>query len=250
VLEFIQAILSVVAKAVPAAIGQRRDSRLSEIGAELFLFYIQVNEALVCAEDIVSSLEVYVQRMSEHLATGTDSYALTAGGWITPKIARQCVNLAKIGETMQRWGRPLQIIDGESFAEIAVLLSGKRNALNTLLATMQARELPLSATAEELHALARAAQRAGRDEEHARLDQLDEAIRKDSVSLHSRWDPDVYRVVESYLRDRNPRQQVAQIRSVLEDIRSALEQNFSLTDVLMRVGDERFRVRYGGDYFF
>jgi len=184
-LDFIQAILNVVAKAVPLAISRKRDNRLSEIGAELFLFYIQVNEALVCAEDIVSSLEVYAARMSGHMEKGDDAHAMTAGDWISYKVARQCTNLARIGETMQRWGWPLQILEGESFAEITILLRGKRNALNSLLQSMQAMKLPLSVDLEELQAFVHEAQHADRHELFDKMDRLDEAIRRNSLSMRS-----------------------------------------------------------------
>jgi hypothetical protein len=246
-LDFIQTILTIVGKALPAIATRQREKRASKIGAELFLFYVQVNEAIVCAENIIDSLETYVERMGLH-----HEYALTAGEWIEYQVEKQCINLARIGETMAHWREQLQILDGESFAKIIPLLRGKANALDSLLQAMRAKNLPLSVSQEDLENFARKAldAEASRDEKYRLQDEFANDVLNGSVSLQSPWDSEVCQVVVTYLQERNPRQQIAQIRTVLEKIRAALVANFSIQDVIMEVGDKRFDIEYGGDYFW
>lgn len=46
-------------------------------------------------------------------------------------------------------------------------------------------------------------------------------------------------LVEEYLAVREPRRRLGEIRDSLEKIRAALEENFTITDVLLRAGDPR-----------
>jgi len=62
------------------------DKRRREIGAELFILYVRLNEAMLTADDIITSLESYTWRTHRHLCSGDDAYALTAGSWIAGKI--------------------------------------------------------------------------------------------------------------------------------------------------------------------
>lgn len=68
--------------------------------------------ALVLAEKIVSSLEIYVERMSDHLRTGGDRHALTAGNWVMDNIHQQLRNLTDIRGRIDSWRWHLQVLDG------------------------------------------------------------------------------------------------------------------------------------------
>ncbi len=57
-LELVQFIIGIISKAIPTMIKDRKAGQLNEIGVELFLFYVRVNEVLMCGEQIVECLEV------------------------------------------------------------------------------------------------------------------------------------------------------------------------------------------------
>ena len=88
-IELFKLIVEAVTKAIPNISTMRRDKELREIGSDLFLLYVRLNETLICAEEIVNSMEMYVQRMTKHLQQGDDEYALTGGEWIAYKVEQQ-----------------------------------------------------------------------------------------------------------------------------------------------------------------
>jgi len=234
-LDFLKFFVETATKILPSLVTRRRNQKLHEIGAELLLFYVQVNEALVRAEDIVGSLEVYVSRMKRHIEYGDDAYALTAGSWIGPKIDAQGQSLAKIGQTMRRWGIELQLLDGQMYAQLVRLLDEKAGALGMLLHVMTRRKLTL-----DLHAVLERSIESPGFQELIRRRELEQEMMKNAVSTTVEWGSDVYVEIARYLDERQPREQLLQIREALEEIRSAILSNFDVSELLLQVGDERF----------
>lgn len=248
-IEFLKLLVDIASKAI-SGLGTRHDKkRMSDIGAELFMFYIQVNEALVAGYAIVKSLEFYVESMDSCIAGGGDPDAFKGRPEISHRLQVQRDNLARIGETMQRWGRPLQILDGEACAQIAPLLHGKMNALDALLRLLGEGNLPITMTLEQLLALGHSEESSG-SQMYRRLMEFEENATNGAVSLGVPWGGEIHKRVKLYLETRNPRRQLDEIRHNLERIREALDRNFTITDILLRVGDERFSLKYDGDYFW
>jgi regulator of sigma D len=69
-------------------------------------------------------------------------------------------------------------------------------------------------------------------------------IRRTSISSSKAWDEQIYHRVKDYLSTRNPRQQLDDLKSILNQIREALERNFSLQDILLEIGDKRLDADY------
>jgi hypothetical protein len=70
------------------------------------------------------------------------------------------------------------------------------------------------------------------------------------VPLDAPWGAEIYDQIKLYLEVRNPRAQLDEIRNNLENIREAIERNFTIKDILLRVGDQRFSLHYTGEYFW
>jgi hypothetical protein len=64
-------------------------------------------------------------------------------------------------------------------------------------------------------------------------------ITGESIRLTPEWNTDIYRQVKDYFEKVAPRQQITQIRAALDDIRAALEKNFSLSEILLAIGNDR-----------
>ena len=240
-LEFLQPFVDAVARAVPAVAAKKERDASAKLGSELFLIYVQFNEALVLAEQIVGSLETYVARMSEHVRTGDDRYALTAGDWVMDDVHQQVRNLTHIRERITGWRWHLQVLDGRSSNELRFLLDRKLSALHVLSRAVERQRMPLRTTGvliDEHGTL-----QVGRDP--IAYHELEDQLAANSVPMDRPWTADVLARVEHYLAARKPREQLAEIRDSLEKIRAALEANFTVTDILLRAGDPRAGRRRG-----
>ncbi|MGH3782409.1 MAG: hypothetical protein ACRDRO_17755 [Pseudonocardiaceae bacterium] len=231
-------------KAVPAIIKKKERDASAKLGADLFLIYVQFNEALVLAERIVRSLEGYAERMTDHMRTGGDKYALTAGSWVSDDIHQQLRNLVGIRNQIDRRKWELQVLDGQSTNEIQFLLDLKSSALDALARTIENQRMPLRTTGimiddrGVLHAL---------DDGSAydpyrndvRYFKLSEELAMNSVPMDEPWGPEILAIVKDYLASRKPWEHLDEIRTSLEKIRAALEANFTISDILLRAGDPR-----------
>ncbi|PSJ27097.1 hypothetical protein B7P34_19355 [Streptosporangium nondiastaticum] len=63
--------------------------------------------------------------------------------------------------------------------------------------------------------------------------------REEALMLDTSWGPEEYAKVTRYLRERKPREQLDQMRTALAALRTALEEHFSIADVLLDVGNRR-----------
>ena len=240
-IEFLQPLVNSVTTALPAIVKKKERDTSAKLGAELFLIYVQFNEALVLAEQVVSSLEVYVNRMTDHMRTGGDKYALTAGNWVSDKIYQQLRNLQGIRNRIVRWKWELQVLDGQSTNEMRFLLDYKSSALEALARAIDGQRMPLRTTGILIddRGVLRTSDGGSAYGHRVRYNKLSEELVASSVPMDEPWGPEILAIVEDYLASRKPREQLDEIRTSLEKVRVALQANFSIGDILIRVGDPR-----------
>jgi len=241
VIEFLQPLVDAVTKAVPAFVKKKERDASAKLGAELFLVYVQFNEALVLAEQIVRILEDYVERMTSHTRTGGDAYALTAGDQVSGKIHQQMGNLIGIRNRIYRQKWALQVLDGRSTNELELLLDLKFSALSALAHTIGDQRIPLRTTGiliDDRGVLCASDDRA-RYSRIGQYQKLSEELAANSVPMNEPWGIEILAIVKDYLAIRRPREQLDEIRTSLEKIRAALEANFTISDILLRAGDPR-----------
>lgn len=238
-IEFLRALVDSATKALPAILKKNERDASARLGADLFLIYVQFNEALVLGERIVRGLEAYVERMTDHTRTVRD-YELAADNWVGDKIHQQLRNLTGIRNRLEHWEWHLQVLDGRSTNELRFLLDGKRSALFQLARTVDNQRLPLRTTGVLIDDRGVLSTQEGEPSDTHRLYHiLGEELAANSVPMDERWGPEVLAIVRNYLASRKPREQLEEIRTSLEQIRMALETNFSISDILLRVGDPR-----------
>ena len=59
------------------------------------------------------------------------------------------------------------------------------------------------------------------------------------VAVSQRWDKDVYITVKEYIESGRAHQHLTDLRKLLHKMRRSLEENFSIQDVLLEIGDKR-----------
>jgi hypothetical protein len=96
-------------------------------------------------------------------------------------------SLAKIGQSMRRWGIELQLLDGQMYAQLVRLLDEKAGALGMLLHVMTRRKLTL-----DLHAvLERSIESPGFQELIRRRELVEQEMMKNAVSTTVEWGSDL-----------------------------------------------------------
>jgi len=236
-IELIKALVEVMTQVIPRIKTVRTDKKKRELGAMLFLLYVRLNEAMLAGEGIIRSLEVYIERMRRHLDYGDDAYALTGGHWIAQKVRHQITNFERLRELLYDQRVFLQIIDSDSYNHLVPLLDRKFGALSELLDIMRSGSLPLAPTKNDLDAVIDV----GDDQLtlHEVMIELEPRWLAEALPTNAEWGAEIFSRINLYLQTREPRKQLAEIRTLLAAIREALESYFSITDVLLEVGDSR-----------
>lgn len=248
-LEVIKTIVEILAKGVEGlgATADLRDKKKKrKIGAELALLYLELCRIIATAREIVSSLEVYVQRMGDHLQNGTDSYALTGGNWIRRKVETQRVNVGRLGRSAQRLQGLLNLVQPESYTALNILIRSKVNALDSVSSLLAQGKIslsePESGKLEEILHSPNSFEDGSGEMYHAKLQarhEIKQYLIEKTVSTMVPWDAEVYISIQDYLEKRSPRQVIVQLQYIAEKLRTALETHFTLADILIDVQDQR-----------
>ena len=153
---------------------------------------------------------------------------------------------------MRDWRFELQVLDGSAANELTFLLEYKVSAITALASVVEAGRVPLRT--EGLLIDDGGTLRVPVDspsDRQFRLGQLKRTLGEQMMDVPVRadqpWDAEILPVVERYLAERRPREQLEAIRVALEKIRAALEANFSVSDILLRAGDPRARRAFKSD---
>ncbi|MGY0390364.1 hypothetical protein ACWZJV_25620 [Nocardioides sp. WG-D5] len=227
-IEFVKLIVDVVLRAVPGIVSRNERDRAAQLGADLFLLYVQINEVLVRAEQIVSEMERYDRSAGPELAGARRA--------LLRLVPEQIADIQVIAERLDGLRWELQVLDGQSALALDLLLDLKFSALDLLSHALSLDHLPLGTTSVEV------------DDEGIRLPQIlptHEArwmvcrnLRDELGGDHPTRDDEVRRI-RAYLAHRRPREEMRAIRESLETLREAIAANFTIQDILIRAGDPR-----------
>ena len=227
-IEFVKLIVDVVLKAVPGIVSRNERDKAAYLGADLFLIYVQINDVLVRAEEIVTQMERYDRASDIELAT--------ARGALLELVPRQISDIRMITGRLQELDWELKVLDGQSYVALEFLLGIKSSALDVLSSALTADQLPLGTTSVEV------------DEEGIRWPDIRPAWDARWMVLHNLREElggnnptrdDEVRRIRAYLQHRQPREEMRAIRESLETLREAISANFTIQDILIRAGDPR-----------
>ncbi|MDQ4110331.1 MAG: hypothetical protein M3306_04420 [Actinomycetota bacterium] len=227
-IEFVKLIVDVVLKAVPGIVSRNERDKAAYLGADLFLLYVQINDVLVRAEQIVTQMERYDQASDLELAT--------ARGALLGLVPRQIADIRVITERLQDLDWELKVLGGQSHLALDFLLGIKSSALDVLSHALTLDQLPLGTTSVEV------------DDEGVRWPDIRPTFYARQKVVDNLYDElgrenptrdDEVRRIRAYLDNRQPREEMRAIRENLETLREAIAANFTIQDILIRAGDPR-----------
>ena len=227
-IEFVKLIVDVVLKAVPGIVSRNERDKAAYLGADLFLLYVQINDVLVRAEEIVTQMERYDRASDIELAT--------ARGALLELVPRQISDIRVITERLRELDWELKVLGGQSHLALDFLLGIKSSALDVLSHALTLDQLPLGTTSVEV------------DDEGVRWPDIRPTFYARQKVLDNLYDElgrenptrdDEVRRIRAYLQHRQPREEMRAIRENLETLREAIAANFTIQDILIRAGDPR-----------
>jgi len=227
-IEFVKLIVDVVLKAVPGIVSRNERDKAAYLGADLFLIYVQINDVLVRAEEIVTQMERYDRASDIDLATARRA--------LLELVPRQISDIRVITERLRELDWELKVLGGQSHLALDFLLGIKSSALDVLSHALTLDQLPLGTTSVEV------------DDEGVRWPDIRPTFYARQKVLDNLYDElgqenptrdDEVRRIRAYLQQRQPREEMRAIRENLETLREAIAANFTIQDILIRAGDPR-----------
>jgi hypothetical protein len=252
--ELIKIIVEKIADSFsPSAIKKyANDRKLSELGSELFLLYSSLNSITVTGRRIVDQLRYGVEALEGKLSEGRTDFV-----WYVDELpdllAMQRISLMRFSTSLKRLGTHLQVIDGKAFREIVPLIYGKMNAVKTMVDLLAQRD-PRLITIDDAHARALLFQTEDRSSVNRNDDTIGEAFSSEryamchvldesALPISSALSQHNYEPIRDYLASRNPELELDAIDSIADRIRDAIAKNFSISEILLHVGDRRLLAR-------
>lgn len=230
-LDALKMLIELASSAIPSLTGWQKKRKITKIGAELYTLYIYFNEALIHGEGIIDGLELYV-RLSE----SQDPQIKNVGAQLVGLVEQQREALSEAGETLLRWRAEFQVLDGDAYYDLVLKIRMKRSALEMLLSTLRQHYFPTSSFAKAIAYPFDEGDSIVKNELIAGALNLS-VMRDREANLAERTE--VSGAVRAYLDSREPRKQLQEIRQVLQQFRSSLEETFVTEDVLPAVGKRR-----------
>jgi hypothetical protein len=221
--EVLRLLIETLTQGLPNFSSFREEKKRRELARDLFVLYIRLNKAMIAADGIVKLLEKLTESEDSW-----DRHFLKEQ--LRNAAQRQELALAKLTEELDSEANAMLILEEGAYRKIDDLVFTKSSHLDQLRTALTRGELPLSAYQPHPDEPAR-----------NRHWGFGRPLSVRIVVDISGSDRQVFYDVRTYLQSGIPQSHIADIRIALESLRTALETHFSISDVLLDVGDHRLR---------
>ncbi|MFK0108523.1 hypothetical protein [Streptomyces sp. NPDC091217] len=223
--EVLRLLIETLTQGLPNFNSFREEKKRRELASNLFVIYIRFNEAMLAGDRIVSLLE--------SLTESEDSWERHfLKEQLRDAVKQQEITLGKLVHLLTLRRNEMWILEPDAYRKINYLVSSKSAHLLSLGVALAHGNLPLDADSGRLEEDVRTERRVPSFPNPLSVRIVVDTNGSDRRSI---------RDVREYIRSGVPQSRIADIRSALESMRAALEAHFSLSDVLLDVGDRRFR---------
>lgn len=221
---------------VPAILEYKKKRRLNEIGTELFLLYLSMNDILVLGRSIVNDLERSIDWLMRH---EPDESLYTT---LDFKLKQQYMNISRFLHSLRRLAVEMQVISPEAYRSIIPLMYDKGSAVSWLIGSLNGYDsgpqLPYLEK-NDYQEIQQVIANGGNIEQV-----LGEKLKILPVENIRSIKASKYPVIIDYLNQTKPGEQLDEIEKVITMLRGAIEKYFSLQDILLSVGDNRNMIEY------
>ncbi|MEV5771706.1 hypothetical protein AB0L49_10695 [Streptomyces antimycoticus] len=228
--ELLRALLDAIVQGIPMFTTSREDRKRREIGVSLFRLYVQLNEAMVLADRILSLLDDYGYDRGRRREVTVE--------FLYRALVAQGDNIEALDREMWRRNSVLILLGNSDFLDLRTMFEDKFSDVRTMGSILAGGAVPLGEVGSRFTGRT-VFPGPGPDRipyhssspivafNAARGDFVDPGTVEERAAL-----------VRAYLESGVPHQRVRDMRAALEQMRVALTENFSLADALIDVGDE------------
>lgn len=228
--ELLRTLLDALVQGIPMLTKSKEDRKRREIAVGLFRLYVQLNEAMVSADRILSLLGDY--------GYGTGRRREVTVEFLCRALEKQGNNIDGINREMRRRNTVLVMLAASRFLDMRTMFAEKFSDVRTMGTVLAGGAVPLGEIRSRLMG--------GEVFPSPGPDQLPYSSASPIVTFNANRgdfaDPGTVEeraaLVRAYLESGVPRERITEIRAALEQVRAALTENFSLADALIDVGDE------------
>lgn len=228
--ELLRTLLDAIMQGIPMFTDSKENKKRREIGVGLFRLYVQLNEAMVSADRILSLLDDYGYDRGRRREVTVE--------FLYRALVAQGNNIESLNREMRRRNTVLVLLGNSRFLDLRTMFVEKFSDVRTVGSVLAGGAVPLGEMGSRLTGRT-VFPSPGPDQlpydsaspvvafNAARGDFVDPGTVEERAAL-----------VRAYLESGVPHQRVRDMRAALEHIRVALTENFSLADALIDVGDE------------
>ena len=214
----------------------RSSRKLNEIGTELFLMYSYINDILVVGREIVRELESGLSWLEHKYRAGESDRTLTTH--VDFLLRQQSINILKLVRSIKRLRHEFELISPDVYLRLVPLLEGKRNVVSGLIYEISS-EKPhiVSIDAINLDDLLMTQSLDGGPKD--RTKEVPIVFERLAIDNITSIPVSSYEVIKKYLDSRQPGQVLDEIESIARKLHDSIAHNFTVNDILLRVGDPR-----------
>ncbi|MGA7704404.1 MAG: hypothetical protein WB998_05855 [Solirubrobacteraceae bacterium] len=238
-LELITTLVDVITRVLPAITRTNSSKRKRELGSDLFVLYVQLNEIYIAGQLIIGQIEKYVPRMTECDDPAEYSFFLD---WLRSKLQAQSGNLARVGVTMEHFAIELQVVDPDAYADLIILLYGKVTALDALMIGLERGILPLGSTKRDFETFLNDVRPGNPYRNTDRKLELIDLMYSVQLDTTGKFTHHVPELLTQYLAAGKPAAQLEAIHDALAQMRKSLLTCFTLEEIILDVGDHRLSI--------
>lgn len=237
-IDFIKLLADSLIKIIPLIGEYKQKKGVQDIATRLFLVYIRLLDCLNTAEQILTSMESYLEDVEEGEAWRAVYFRST----VARELRAQQIDIDRLHDALGDLNSVLVILDKNIKNQVNLFVEGKKTALGALLSAMEDGFVPLFKIEPDLASRILAymhsePSRIGSDLNIELINVINSGdfLDVDEDENDDTPEIDLAALISAYLNKGQIREEFARIGTTIDQLRAVLGENFSVIDVLPEV---------------